>query len=257
VQDWLWNGHSKWLTRGQKGFRELPKLPALPKSPGLKKRRVVEVKLLLAIACLLTSTIVASLCSHGEVLQHEIAEMKAGSCSLPDSGVVNNCILRHQDGTQFVSPEVLKEVKFDAHGLAPVRVEDDCGPAPVHVEQNPCYLWMYVNRKGRVVINGVPTFDNLADEFSGGLVRTVVNGKYGFANRQGRIVIKPAYDWASRFEHGYAEVCYHCREMCAMPGRAAELESMPGGCDHHIMVGGQWFKMDKKGRVVARLRTPS
>jgi hypothetical protein len=104
------------------------------------------------------------------------------------------------------------------------------------------------------VISGVPTFDNLADEFSGGLVRTVVDGKYGFADRQGRVVIKPAYDWASPFDHGSAQVCNHCREMCVMPGRAVELESMPDGCDHRIMQGGEWFKINKKGQIVARLQ---
>jgi hypothetical protein len=207
------------------------------------------MKLLVAITWLLTSLIVASLCfSQDEKSHYEIAEMKAGSCSLPYSGVINNCLSRHQDGTVFISPEVLKQLKFDSHGLAPVRVEEDCGPGPVRVEENPCHLWMYVNRKGRVVINGVPTFDNLADEFHGGLLRTVVNGKYGFANRKGRIVIKPAYDWASGFDHGYAEVCNHCHEMCVMPGKVVELQSMPG-CDHRIMQGGEWFKIDKKGAL--------
>jgi hypothetical protein len=113
---------------------------------------------------------------------------------------------------------------------------------------------VYVNRKGAVVITGVPTFDNWADDFSDGLVRTVVNDKYGFANTQGKIVIKPAYDWASPFDHGYASACNQCREMCAMPGGAVEVQSVAGGCDHRIMTGGKWLKIDKKGHVVAKLR---
>jgi len=130
---------------------------------------------------------------------------------------------------------------FDWHGLAQVRSDED-----------PRLLWMYVNRKGRVVVSGVPNVDNWAEEFSNGLVRTIVNEKYGFANRQGKIVIKPVYDGASPFEHGYGKVCNQCREVCAVPGGTAELESMPG-CDHRFMDGGEWFKIDKKGHIVARL----
>jgi len=53
-----------------------------------------------------------------------------------------------------------------------------------------------------------------ADEFSDGLVRTVINQKYGFADRHGKIVIAPKYDGAFPFEHGYAIVCIGCRETC-------------------------------------------
>lgn len=206
----------------------------------------------LGVASLVISTAFASFCfAQDKGAKHTLNTNKAGSCIF-SGGVVDNCILHHQDGTMFVSPGVLKQLEFDSLGLAPVRVEEDRGLEPMHILENPHYLWMYVNRRGRVVISGVPSFDNWADEFSGGLVRTVVDGKYGFANRQGRIVIKPAYDWASPFDHGSAHACNHCREMCAMPGGAVELQSVPGGCDHRIMVGGEWFKIDKKGRIVAR-----
>jgi hypothetical protein len=50
---------------------------------------------------------------------------------------------------------------------------------------------MYVDRKGAVLITGVPSVGNDADDFSEGLVRTVVDEKYGFADRQGNVVIKP------------------------------------------------------------------
>jgi hypothetical protein len=158
-----------------------------------------------------------------------------------ERGVVPDCIQEAADGKLFIASQYVKDLKFNSAGLAPVRSEE------------PPFGWMYVNRKGAVVITGVPTFDNWADDFSDGLVRTVAGGKYGFANSKGRIVITPAYDWASPFDHGYAEVCNQCREMCAMPGGAVEMQSVPGGCDHSVMVGGSWFKIDKKGRIVARL----
>jgi len=70
---------------------------------------------------------------------------------------------------------------------------------------------MYVNRKGRVVIKDVPISDNWAEEFSDGLVSILVNRRYGFADRHGKIVIAPKDDGASPFEHGYAVVFLGCR----------------------------------------------
>lgn len=159
-----------------------------------------------------------------------------------DRGVVPDCIQHDKTGKLILAQEYVKELDFDSSGLAPVRSEA------------PPYGWMYVNRKGAVVITGVPTFDNWADDFSDGLVRTVVDHKYGFANRHGRIVIKPAYDWASPFDHGFAQACNHCRAMCGTPHGAVEERSLPGGCEHRFMAGGEWFKIDKKGRIVERLR---
>jgi hypothetical protein len=194
-------------------------------------------------ALFLGCIVVATYCLP-QIRKREGAALKTGgSCGFSGSGVVAHCILHSEEGNLFIAPDVLKELHFDSHGLAQVRSEEDSR-----------HLWMYVNRKGRVVVTGVPSFDNWADNFSDGLVRTVVKDKYGFSNRQGRIVINPAYDWASPFSHGYSEVCNQCREMCAMPGGAVEVQSVSGGCDHRIMVGGEWFKIDRKGHVAARLQ---
>lgn len=158
-----------------------------------------------------------------------------------ERGEVPDCIRQTADGKLFIAPQYVKELPFNSAGLAPLSPQ-----APLHG-------WMYVNRKGAVVISGVPTFDNWADDFSDGLVRTAVSGKYGFANRKGRIVITAAYDWASPFEDGHAQVCNHCQAMCATSGGVVEERSLPHGCEHSFMAGGEWFKINKKGRVLARL----
>ena len=93
---------------------------------------------------------------------------------------------------------------------------------------------------------------NWADEFFEGLVRTVVNGKYGFADRHGNIIIATKYDWVSPFTHGYAAVCMGCRETCAKPDNMAAGSDVD--CEHHIVTGGEWFKINKTGRVVSRMR---
>lgn len=53
-------------------------------------------------------------------------------------------------------------------------------------------------------------FDNGDDYFHEGLSRCVENGKAGFVNSKGIIVIQPQWDWVSSFNYGYAQVCNGC-----------------------------------------------
>jgi hypothetical protein len=95
---------------------------------------------------------------------------------------------------------------------------------------------MYVSHAGMVVISGVPWMDNGANSFHNGLVHTVENEKYGFANRKGQLVISPVYDGTLAFQNGRAIVCKGCRSTCV------ERE-----CEHHSFKGGEWFQIDTKG----------
>lgn len=174
----------------------------------------------------------------------EIQTARTGdSCCFRSNNDVDlypNCILRDSQGKRFIAEDYVKKLAFDSHGLAVVFDND-----------HPRHGWTYVDRKGRVLIQGVPIVDNWADEFSNGLVRAVVNEKYGFANRQGKIVVAPNYDWASPFEHGYAAVCIGCRETCEHPSNMATDSHVD--CEHRIVTGGDWFKINKVGRVLARI----
>jgi len=159
-----------------------------------------------------------------------------------DRDVVPDCIREASNGKLIIAPQYVKDLHFDYSGLA--RVWSGVPPK----------AWMYVDRKGAVLITGVPSVENDADDFSEGLVRTVVADKYGFADRKGSIVIMPTYDWASSFHHGSAEVCNKCHKMCVMSdSKMVDADSVPGGCDHWMMVGGEWFKLNKKGRILSRL----
>jgi WG containing repeat len=145
-----------------------------------------------------------------------------------ERGEVSDCVRKSAKGALTIAPAFLKELSFDAHGFAAVR--------------SPTEGWMYVNRRGRVVITGVPVMDNWADSFHDGLVRIVRNGKYGFANRRGQVVIYPIYDGAMNFEKGGAAVCKGCETKCV--GRE---------CEYQIFSGGQWFRISTKGIVLTRL----
>ena len=104
---------------------------------------------------------------------------------------------------------------------------------------------MYVSRKGKVVIWGVPVMDNGADSFHDGLVRIVRNGKYGFANRGGEVVIPAIYDGAMNFQNGRAEVCKGCESSATRDGK------------YHFFAGGEWLRINTNGTVLARIRPNS
>jgi hypothetical protein len=145
-----------------------------------------------------------------------------------ERGAVPDCIRQAADGKLFVSQQVLKLLQFDSYGLTPVLSAKEG--------------WMYVSRTGRIVIIGVPRMDNGADSFHDGLVRVVRNKKYGFANRKGQIVISAHYDGAMNFEKGTAKVCIRCESKC-----------VDRDCEYHVFAAGEWFQINTKGIVVARI----
>ena len=147
-----------------------------------------------------------------------------------ERGEVPDCVREHPGGALFIAPQFVKELTFDSDGLAAVHSRNEG--------------WMYVNRKGRVLIRGVPMMDNGADTFHDGLVRFVRKEKYGFADRHGKIVISPAYDGAMNFENGVAEVCNHCKSVCASVD-----------CEYHVFGGGEWYRIDTKGVVLVKLQS--
>jgi hypothetical protein len=171
--------------------------------------------------------------SGGEIPYRQTGTGKSSPPSTPclfafERGEVPNCIVQNAAGDIFISARYLKDLDFDSAGLAAVR--------------SPTAGWMYVNRNGKVIIQGVPVMDNGPDTFHDGLVRFVRKNKYGFANRSGQIVIPPIYDGAMNFEKGNAEVCKGCQTKCAEPA-----------CEHHLFSGGSWFLLNAKGTVLKRI----
>lgn len=171
--------------------------------------------------------------STGQIQQHQTGNDKSNTSGTPclfdfERGEVLNCVLKNTVGDLFIAPQYLKDLKFDSFGLAAVR--------------SPTEGWMYTNRKGKVIIRGVPVMDNGADTFHDGLVRFVLHKKYGFANRKGQIVILPTYDGAMNFEKGSAKVCKGCQIKCV------ELE-----CEYSVLAGGDWLLINTRGAVLKRI----
>ncbi|MCJ7932427.1 MAG: WG repeat-containing protein [Chryseobacterium sp.] len=100
--------------------------------------------------------------------------------------------------------------------------------------------WGYVyDRNGKFLYNPY-LYDNGADYFSEGVRRLVKNGKIGFADRNGKIVIEPEHDFVSPFNYGYAAFCDGC-----------DWEKTED--EHKAMVGGTWGVMNAKGQPVQPL----
>jgi len=110
--------------------------------------------------------------------------------------------------------------EFSRHGLA--AVVDASG-------------WQYVDTQGRCVIRPF-VFDNGPDPFSEGLARFREDGKFGFFDETGRVVIPARFDFVKPFSGGSAEYCEGCTE---------QYEG-----EHMIHSGGTWGRIDRKGRVV-------
>ncbi|MFN8258273.1 MAG: WG repeat-containing protein [Bacteroidales bacterium] len=90
-----------------------------------------------------------------------------------------------------------------------------------------------IDNKGKYLYT-VFNYDNGPDYISNGLYRIVEDGKIGYANNHGIIIIKPQYKCAWPFEKGMALVSYNCNIV-----KEGEL---------NLWKGGDWFYIDKKGK---------
>ena len=148
-------------------------------------------------------------------------------CSHPgaDGLTEHPACLERRGRLLFVKKKILRRLSF-ADGLASVWNQD--------------FGWMYLDKKGKVIITGVSVMDNGPDDFHDGLVRIERQGKCGFADREGRTAIPPAYDGCLDFDNAAARVCLKCRSECA-----------DKGCEHHSFKGGDWLCINTSGDRVA------
>jgi len=133
------------------------------------------------------------------------------------------------DGRVVIPPSFSFALPFNAHGTAfavfPKSPASNGG-------------WFLIDGRGAPLLAPF-IFDNVPDEFSEGLARFVKDGKMGFFDKSGKIVIPASYDFALPFENGAARVCRGCAQE-----RYGE---------HYSMTGGQWGAVDRRGRFVVPL----
>ncbi|CAM4115379.1 MULTISPECIES: WG repeat-containing protein [Flavobacterium] len=91
--------------------------------------------------------------------------------------------------------------------------------------------------KNQNILFDIVMFDNGPEYFNEELTRVLRNGKMGFANKFGQVVIPCKYNFAQWFENGKAKVTYN-----------ATLSS--DSEDHQHVESKEWFLIDKKGNKV-------
>ena len=131
---------------------------------------------------------------------------------------------RNRQGETVIPPVYAVVEPFTRFGIAPVA--DDSG-------------WVLIDVSGRPLLRPF-IYDNGPDPFAEDKARFVRNGRVGFFDRRGRIVIPAEYDFALPFSEGMATVCRGCREE-------------PDG-EYRTVRGGSWGFIDRKGRVVIPLQ---
>lgn len=89
--------------------------------------------------------------------------------------------------------------------------------------------------KGGAQLFEVFPFDNGPDYPSEGLFRIIENGKIGYADECGNVVIKPQFNAALQFRDGMAAFCEKC------------FETIDG--DHKSWIGGKWGFINRSGII--------
>jgi hypothetical protein len=86
-------------------------------------------------------------------------------------------------------------------------------------------------------------FDNGPEPFIEGLTRVLRNGRMGYSNKFGHVVIPCIYDYATQFDGGIAEVTFDATEYL-------------DGEEHTTVESDEWFTIDKHGKKVNVKNTP-
>jgi hypothetical protein len=93
-----------------------------------------------------------------------------------------------------------------------------------------------IDRNEKILFN-IFVIDNGPDYLSDGLFRIIKNGKIGYADKNGNIIISPRYDCAYPFAKGRAAVGTGCK--------------IKNEDEHSLWIGGKWHVINKKGQPLS------
>ena len=145
------------------------------------------------------------------------------------------CAATGPDGRPRLQRSYLARLRYDRDGLASVML--------FNATDTRKYQWYYVRRG--VIPVPVESMDNGPDYFEDGLARARVGGKIGYINRKLNLVIPATYDGAYPFRDGVAVVCTAC---------TIEYDRTVTEGERSWYVGGQWGRIDRRGRLVSPFR---
>ena len=145
------------------------------------------------------------------------------------------CAATGPDGRPRLQRSYLARLRYDRDGLASVML--------FNATDTRKYQWYYVRRG--VMPVAVESMDNGPDYFEDGLARARVGGKIGYIDRKLNLVIPATYDGAYPFRDGVAVVCTAC---------TIEYDRTVTEGERSWYAGGQWGRIDRRGRVVSPFR---
>jgi len=142
-----------------------------------------------------------------------------------DTAMMPACVIQSRGAGLYIPRKYWMHPSFNRYGLAVFTIQS--------------FGNVYINRNGRIVIRDVAWIDNGPDDFHHGVVRINRDGKWGFADPSGRMVVPAKYSCATNFRDQFQDygplVCVGCRME-----RRGEYESC---------LGGQWFHADSHGQL--------
>lgn len=131
--------------------------------------------------------------------------------------------------------------------------------------------WWWIDSTGKILFESF-LFDNGPDYFHQGLSRIIEKNKFGFIDQNGRVIIKPQYDFASPFflitsekdidydaaegmenRGGYAFVSQGCWRSYPPNTKFPISHSRVPPDLYPDIVGGKWGVISTKGEVIVEL----
>ncbi len=123
---------------------------------------------------------------------------------------------KDEAGSVVITPRFVVAGEFSEHGLA--AVADSTG-------------WHYINTSGATVVRPF-VVDNGPDPFQEGLARFVDEGRVGYFDETGTIIVPAQFDYATPFAEGRATYCEGCTPQ--QDGEHIRYEGGRWGFLHHV-----------------------
>lgn len=140
-----------------------------------------------------------------------------------DTPTMPSCVIQSSNGSLFIPKRYWKHPSFNQYGLAAFTILS--------------FGRVYINQTGRIVIRDVALIDNAPDEFHHGVVRIERDGKWGYADPSGQIIVPMQYSCALNSQDQNTDVgpliCFGCH-----PKQVGECKDSEDG---------QWFLVDAQG----------
>jgi WG containing repeat len=140
------------------------------------------------------------------------------------NGTIDTCICK-SDSLRF-NKDILTSLHFDSLGHASVFADSQ---------------WIMIDKEGVIILAGIAAADNGPDYTSDNRMRFRKDGKWGYANENGVVIIPAIFDGAMPFEDGIASVCVGCK---------VNYEG-----EYMLFDGGRKFSIDTLGNVIRKKQT--